>query len=52
MDVSLVVGAGIAAVGLLLTLAFLPARAGQKKGQESAPVAPVAPVGPVAAVSR
>jgi EmrB/QacA subfamily drug resistance transporter len=38
MDVSLVVGAGIAAAGILLTLAFLPARTG-RKAQESAAAA-------------
>ncbi len=37
MDVSLVVGAGIAAVGILLTLAFLPSRAAAK-ASGSAPI--------------
>jgi EmrB/QacA subfamily drug resistance transporter len=44
MDVSLVVGAGIAAAGILLTLAFLPARAGQK-AQVPTPAAPVSKEG-------
>jgi hypothetical protein len=43
MDISLVIAAGIAAGGVLLTLAFLPSRA-TKKTPASAPVAPEASV--------
>jgi Na+/melibiose symporter-like transporter len=49
MDVSLVVAAGIAAVGLLLALAFLPARATPRAGggaavQAASSVSPTAPL--------
>jgi hypothetical protein len=49
MDVSFVVAAGIAAVGLLLTLAFLPARAAPRAGGGAAVQAAssVTPTGPL-----
>ncbi len=51
MDVSLAVGAGIAVAGIVLTLAFLPARTA-RRARGSAPVEPVAPVAPAVSAAQ
>jgi EmrB/QacA subfamily drug resistance transporter len=48
MDVSLVVAAGIAGAGLILTLIFLPGRPGGARAAEAAPAGTAAPSVPVA----